>query len=220
MMFTATKNNKLQWWTLSYMVFYLVGVVGLILPATFPLFVKLTAFALIFSMVGLFVFHPKERLNRDIPVFLLIFLMGMGVEVIGVNTGAIFGTYQYGDALGLKILNTPLLIGINWLFLTYTSVSISKKITRNSFGQYAIAPTIMLVYDLVLEQLAPHMQMWRFENGVIPIKNYIAWWCIGLVFVAILKGFKMNTKNPMAIVLFGCQLLFFVLLYLYNQLLA
>ncbi|MDP4273481.1 MAG: carotenoid biosynthesis protein [Bacteroidota bacterium] len=200
--------------SLFFVIFYLVGTIGLIVPFSFPLFVNLTFLALILSNIGLFVFHYSHRLKHDISIFAVIFLLGFIIESIGVNTGYIFGNYLYGDALGLKLFNTPLLIGLNWLFLTYTGVSISEKISGKTPLQILIVPTIMLVYDLLLEQVAPKMDMWSWSNAQIPVKNYVSWWLIGFVFACIFKLFNINTRNPMALILFLCQFLFFAVLFI------
>ena len=37
----------------------------------------------------------------------MIVLIGFVIEVIGVKTGYVFGSYSYGDSLGFKILEVP-----------------------------------------------------------------------------------------------------------------
>lgn len=200
--------------SLFFVIFYLVGATGLLLPFSFPWFVKLTPWALILSNIGLFIFHPSKRLKQDIPIFTATFLLGFLIEAIGVNTGYIFGNYQYGETFGIKLFNTPLLIGLNWLFLTYAGVSISENLSGNVSVQLLVAPTLMLVYDLILEQLAPRMDMWSWANASVPVGNYIAWWLIGFLFAVFFKFSKINTHNPLAFVLFLCQFLFFMVLFI------
>ncbi len=212
-------RNRLWQVSLFFIILYAVGTIGLIIPYCFPLFVRLTFLALIVSTIGLFIFHRAINIKQDIIIFTVIFLLGFIVEVVGVNTGVIFGSYQYGETLGIKLFHTPLLIGLNWVFLTYTARSISDKLTKNIFLQLIIAPTLMLIYDIVMEQLAPLMDMWSWTNSSVPIKNYIAWWLIGFLFTGILKRFKINTHNPLALVLFLCQFLFFAVLFIYYNLL-
>jgi len=48
---------------------------------------------------------------------LLVFLIGFSVEGIGVATGVLSGSYSYGSAFGFKLFKTPIMIGVNWLFL-------------------------------------------------------------------------------------------------------
>lgn len=192
-----------------FVVFYLIGALGFLLPFSFPWFVGLILPALVWSTLGLFAFHRPQSIPKDVLVFALIALAGFWIEAVGVNTGLIFGRYHYGEALGFQCWNTPLFIGINWVFVTYTGVAVSEQITRKRSLQLLIAPTLMVVYDLVLEQVAPVMDMWRWETASVPMLNYISWWLIGLVFVLIIKALRVNTRNPLALTLWGCQLLLF-----------
>lgn len=199
-------------------IFYTVGILGFIIPWTHNFFIILTTYALLLSTYLLLLYHENYS-KKDILVFSAIAVLGFFVEVLGVNTGLIFGSYKYGEGLGIKLFQTPLLIGVNWLFLTYTALSISDKITKNTYLQLIIAPTLMIVYDMVMEQLAPIMNMWSWAGSSIPMKNYIAWWLLGFLFTGILKRFKINTNNSLALLLFICQFIFFVVLLIYYTLL-
>lgn len=199
-------------------IFYTVGVLGFLIPWTQNLFIILTTYALLLSTYLLLLYHENYS-KKDILVFLAIAVLGFFVEVLGVNTGVIFGSYRYGETLGIKLFQTPLLIGVSWLFLTYAALSTSDKLTKNKYLQLIIAPTLMLVYDMVMEQLAPLMNMWSWANSSVPMKNYIAWWLIGFLFTGILQRYKVNTHNPLALLLFLCQFLFFAVLLIYYTLL-
>jgi putative membrane protein len=195
-------------------IFYSIALIGFILPFSRSVFIILTPFALLASTYLLAIYHEKY-LNRDAVAFSLIFILGFFIEAVGVKTGLIFGEYSYGRALGVKLLETPLLIGVNWLFLTYAATSVSERITPSKLMQMILAPSIMLLYDLIAEQVAPHLDMWSFQSTSVPLKNYISWWIMGFLFIALLKCLKINTKNPFASILLAGQFLFFVGLLLF-----
>lgn len=142
----------------------------------------------------------------------------MIVEIVGVKTKLIFGNYIYASGLGFKIFNTPVIIGLNWLFLTYTSTSIIDKFKINCFLKVIAASFLMIMYDLVMEQVAPKMDMWSWKNDIIPLQNYIAWFVFAIIFNSLIKIFKINTQNPLALIIFCSQFLFFVILLIYFQL--
>ncbi|MDD2411285.1 MAG: carotenoid biosynthesis protein [Bacteroidales bacterium] len=200
-------------------IFYIVGTLGFLIPFTKDFFIAITPFALILSTYLLALYHEKYT-KKTIFVFLLIYLLGFLVELIGVNTGLIFGNYKYGSGLGLKIYETPLLIGINWLFLAYTSVSILSSYKLNSILTVIFAPFLMLIYDFVLEQVAPKMDMWDWQSSSVPISNYIAWYLIALVFAGFLKVFRINTENPMSKILLLSQFVFLFFLMLFFKIQA
>lgn len=192
-------------------IFYIVGFLGFVIPFTKPIFIIITPLALLLNSYLLLVYH-KTYTFKDIFLFILIFLSGYTIEVIGVKTGVVFGHYSYGNALGIRFFDTPLLIGINWLFLTYTATSITNYLKIRKWLVVFVAPFFMVLYDIVIEQVAPKMNMWSWQNSEVPFKNYIAWYAIAMVFVFLLKVSRIVTKNTLAAILFICQFVFFTLL--------
>lgn len=192
-------------------IFYIIGLFGFIIPFTKAFFITITPFALLLNVYLLAIYHEKYTL-KYVLIFLSIFISGYCIEVVGVKTGFIFGSYIYGNALGIKLFETPVLIGVNWLFLTYTATSLTEKLNIKKWLALFLAPALMLVYDIVLEQVAPKMDMWNWHNSEVPLKNYIAWYIIAFSFVLLLKAFKIKTSNPLSAILFICQFLFFTTL--------
>lgn len=198
------------------LLFYLVGIAGFMLPFSRELFTHLTGLALLLSTFLLLWFHRSGVDARTIAVFAVIYLAGFFIEVIGVGTGEIFGKYTYGNALGPKILETPLMIGVNWLMLSYGFASMLRYLKLNGLLTIILASAGMLVYDLVMEQVAPMLDLWYWNHGTIPLKNYVAWFVIALIFQALLVLFKIKLKNPIAIALVLCQFGFFLVLMIYK----
>jgi len=192
-------------------IFYIVGLLGFIIPFSRAFFIIITPFALLLNVYLLAIYHEKYTL-KNVLIFLAIYILGYSIELAGVKTGLIFGSYTYGNALGIKLFETPLLIGVNWLFLTYTAISITEKLNIKKRLALFVTPALMLVYDVVLEQVAPKMDMWSWQNALVPLKNYIAWYIIAFSFVLLLKAFKIKTSNPLSAILFICQFLFFTAL--------
>ena len=194
-------------------VFYTVGLAGFLIPLSYPYFEKLIPLVLILSFILLVIYHPKQSSYRlSILVFTGIYISGLIVEMIGVNTGIIFGVYSYGPNLGLKILNTPVIIGLNWLILVYTTSSLFEKINIHANYKILLASVSMLAYDIVLEQVAPFTGMWNWHEGNIPVRNYMAWFVIALIFHTLLKTVGIKTENAVSKNLFISQFVFFLIL--------
>ncbi|MBP7562370.1 MAG: carotenoid biosynthesis protein [Candidatus Cloacimonetes bacterium] len=157
----------------------------------------------------LYVFHPNKKDLRLFIVLFVIFMLGFLIEMLGVNTGQIFGSYKYGKGLGIKIVETPIMIGINWAFLVYLSTSVTQKFKINGFAGAFVASLIMLFYDFIIENIAPKTDMWYWQNDAVPFQNFLAWFFIALVFNSIVKLLKLNTENKIAPLILICQLLFF-----------
>ena len=69
---------------------------------------------------GLVLWTQQERNFAFYLFFAVAFATGMITEMIGVNTGYLFGNYEYGEGSG-KNNNVPLLIGVNWFIVVYCS---------------------------------------------------------------------------------------------------
>jgi putative membrane protein len=194
--------------------FYAVGVIGMVMPSTFSGFIKLIPFALLLSFLALALFHEGSIGPKPMFCFLLIYVIAFMVEAIGVNTGQIFGSYVYGNALGVKLYETPLMIGINWLFLVYATSAMVETLKQGAIVKIFLASAAMLMYDIVLEQVASRLHMWQWKDDIIPFQNYLAWFGLALVFHSLLKVAKVEIVNRMAILILVCQFLFFLSLFI------
>jgi putative membrane protein len=191
---------------------YSVGILGFMIPALNPLFLKLTPFNIIGSFIVALIFHKKWEFT-PILTLLAIGFMGFFVELLGVKTGLIFGSYHYGATFGPKWQGTPYLIGLNWMALIfYTSSFLGPRI-KNVILRSLAGGAMMTAYDFFLEPVAMRFDFWTWKNGVIPIQNFIAWFVIASSFHLLLNMISKPSGNRMASALFFIQWAFFIALY-------
>lgn len=202
--------------SLFFVIFYAVGLAGLSFQITKPFFTQLVPLALLLGFAGVLLFHKASFDKKTLMTFAFVFLMSFLIEAVGVATGKIFGNYKYGETLGFKIAETPVIIGLNWLFLVYVSSTTAKLISSNSIITILIAPAFMVLYDLVLEQVAPGLGMWTWENNTVPWQNYLAWFLLAFVFHVAFRIMKIETGNKIAPILFAIQFAFFLTLLALN----
>ena len=188
--------------------FHLSGLMGL-LYIDKNLFASLTPLNLLISSTLLFV-NQKSLKKKEIIIVFLIFSIGMIAEILGVNYGLIFGKYDYGDNLGLKLLDVPLLIGLNWVVLTFICGGISNHFVKNKYLSIVVGIILMLLIDITLEPIAPILDYWEFSGSVAPIQNYFGWAFTSLLTLSIYQFFYSNKEFTFSINLFLAQLLFFV----------
>ena len=205
--------SKIVFYKIFIVIFYLVGLVGIFIPASASFFIALTPFALLLSGFLLSLYHPDWS-KKTVVAFLAIFITGFVVEFVGVNTGQIFGNYMYGKTLGYQIFNTPLMIGVNWLLMVYLTASVVESFELTNVLKIVVSASLMVLYDFVLELMAPRMDMWYWQNNTVPLQNYVAWFALALAFQALLKVAKIKTRNPLALIILLTQFLFFVILLL------
>ena len=206
------KNNKqLLWATIGFVwLVHISAVIGIFIGYR-DWFVTKTPLNLLLILLVLVLFNPLVS-RKSVLVFGFVFTIGYLSEVIGVNTGLLFGSYQYGDNLGYKIAGVPLLIGINWAVLVVTTAEISKTVKTASWLKAAIAAGLMVLLDIFIEPLAPGLDFWTWTYGHPPLFNYITWFIVafGLIWFYLKADIKGNKLLAWHIYL--SQLFFFCLL--------
>lgn len=131
-------------------------------------------FFLLLTYILLGISHNSPASTKELLLFATVILGGFIIEVIGVKTGVVFGPYSYSDGLGWSLLDTPLIIGLNWLFSHTARILRPKPIFIGFIKPFWASPFLMVFYDLFLEQVAPKLNMWHWQNEVIPLQNYLA----------------------------------------------
>ena len=154
--------------------------------------------------------NKSVRFGLGIAAF---FLGGMLLEWMGVHYGLFFGSYEYGTNLGPKVFGVPWFIGINWAVLTIATASISSSIFKNKIARVFLGAGLMVFLDLFLEQSAPIFDFWAFENGIVPLKNYMAWFGISILFHFIYQSLKLKGGSKFSYHLYIAQLIFFAYFY-------
>lgn len=192
------------------LIFHLVGFIGFIVdPAYFrslsPLNLLLSA-GLVLLMCG----HKKWQFYAS---FLAVAIIGFIVEVLGVKTGLIFGNYYYGNSFGYKYLSVPLLIGLNWAMLLYSTSQFVKF--KNKWINVFLGSVLMVLLDFFIEQSAARFDFWYWENGLIPMQNYIAWFIISLGLNTFFQPVFSEKANVTARAFYLIELMFFSCLYFF-----
>lgn len=190
---------------------HLIGVIGISIPQTRELVISLTPIHLILSL-GLLIAGSKTPRKQLVKAFLPIFLIGLIVEIIGVQTGFPFGEYVYGKVMGLQIMDTPVVIGVNWFLLSYLFYFITQKINNKVF-QIFLASALMTLMDVLIEPIAIKLNYWTWTDNTVPFSNYLAWFIIAMLMQLILTNKLENEKNKVAITLLITQVVFFCLLF-------
>jgi bisanhydrobacterioruberin hydratase len=208
--------------------FHVIGLAGL-LYFDKNFFLAATPINLLLSF-ALLIWTQKEK-NINFFLFLLIcFGVGVAVEITGINTGILFGDYTYGNVLGYKVQNVPVVIGINWFIIIYCSgISIHtllmKAIDRiatdsgkNPMALKALSvivdgATLAVFFDWLMEPVAVKLGYWVWNgDGSIPMFNYICWFVISLLLLTAFHFAKFNKQNKFAVNLLLIQLMFFLIL--------
>ena len=219
--------SKYQTATAIAVLFHAIGLLG-ILFFNRQFFVQATALNLLLMFV-LLVWTQKEKNGFFLLFVAAAIVLGLAAEIIGVNTGALFGDYSYGNLLGPKSMKVPLIIGINWFVIIYCcGISIHtllmKAISRISFetktkpmALKAISvivdgASIAVFFDWIMEPVAVKLGYWKWHDGTVPFYNYVCWLMVSNIILAIFHFSRFNKQNKFAVNLLLIQMMFFLLL--------
>ena len=184
----------------------LIGVIGFRTDSLLPLFKTLTPYNLLFTLVICFLYLPRKTFISN---FILLFTIGFGVEFLGVKTGLLFGNYEYGSTLGIKLLDVPLIIGVNWFVLAIGARGCANGITKNSFYQVFCAALFMVGLDFLIEPVAMKYDFWDWHQNKVPIQNYFMWFLISLLMQVILTKKSILIPFSLGFVILISQFIFF-----------
>jgi uncharacterized membrane protein len=190
-------------------IFYAVGTIG-ILSRFSEYFVRLTFANLVLTALLLLV-NVRGFGLRVAVGFAIAMVVGFAVEALGVKTGVIFGEYHYTDRMGPRLVEVPLVIGLNWAILVHAVHAGVGERLRSRTLMAAVGATAMTAFDWVMEPVAIRLRFWVWKADAVPLKNYLAWW--GLSFVLLLASDAISPlpKNRLAPWVFGVMLIFFAI---------
>ena len=141
-----------------------------------------------------------------------IFLLGLTVEIVGVNFSIFFGEYKYGENLGVKIFDVPIVIGFNWVLLIILTGNFANRIFPKSIiGKVLFGSTMMILLDLLIEISAPKLDYWEFTINPVPFSNYFWWFVFSILFHLIYQPSK-NKEYVVSTNILFIHFLFFGLL--------
>ena len=241
------ENSSLQGLTVNkYSLYFLiiiftVGIFGHLFSLTKPLMIFLTPYTLfICGSVVLYNYYLELKLGsaqqknwrkREAVWFIFVYLITLTLEIVGVHTSLVFGSYRYTDVLGIQILDTPLVIGLNWTLIILGIIILLNNITIKAeqiAGQqintspeatspliknkYILAFTVGIIavtFDYFLEPVAIALDYWQWQNIVPPLHNFIAWFIISFFASLSYSYLKLNLRTMIAGYYFIIQFVFF-----------
>lgn len=189
-------------------IFHIVGFVGFLVNPSY--FRNLSPINLLLS-TGLVLIMSNQSKWQFYFAVLATAVIAYFIEVAGVKTELIFGSYYYGQSLGYKMLSVPLLIGANWAVLLYATSQLSHL--KNTYLNALFGAALMVVLDFFIEQSASKFDFWYWKNNHIPIQNYIAWFIISFGLNLLFQKQLSAKPNFTVKAFYFVQLVFFVALY-------
>ncbi len=208
--------------------FHAIGLVGMLFTDN-DFFVHSTPFNLLLSFFLLIWTHPEK--NKSFYFFIgIVFIVGFLSEVVGVNTGLLFGDYHYSKILGIQLFQVPILIAVNWFIIIYcsgigTHVLLNKVIHRvaKDYNEPSLklkamsvifdGASLAVLFDWLMEPVAIKLGFWTWDgDGSVPFYNYFCWLLISILLLTVFNFFNFRKENKFAVNLLLIQALFFLIL--------
>ncbi|MEO8886062.1 MAG: carotenoid biosynthesis protein [Mucilaginibacter sp.] len=191
--------------------FHLVGLAGVFIPELKPLMLQIVPWHLLLMFL-LLLFTHRTINGRFIVFFILIFIIGFAAEWVGVHKAWLFGNYAYGDTLGIKWQGIPLIVGINWFLLTYsTGVLLQRVAVKSLFARLFYGGILLTLLDFLIEPVAIRDHYWHWAGGSdIPLKNYVTWFVLSAIMLFIFEKFRFKKQGLAGPVLLIAQFVYFV----------
>lgn len=158
-------------------------------------------------------FSPKFFFTASI-----IIIFSWLIELIGVKTGIVFGTYKYGTVLQPQIFNTPIPIGFAWVSTLLASYGLALIILKNHKNHFIIllfVAFLMTLFDFLMEPAAIKLGYWQWNSGMVPLQNYISWFVFGFIFAVFFSNLKLDLRKVKLLKhIYFSQILYFIIVYL------
>ena len=128
-------------------------------------------------------------------VAMLIWGGSWAAEHVGVQTGLLFGRYEYSGVLQPTLGGVvPLAIPFAWLMVVPGAFELARMLLgpqARPLPQTLLAATLATLLDVVIEPVAVHINgYWRWLDGGpltgVPLSNYASWWALAAIFVLVM----------------------------------
>lgn len=141
-------------------------------------------------------------------LFLCTAGVGLGLEVLGVATGLVYGPYHYTGLLGYKVFGlVPLMIPLAWFMMGAPSMAMAERLVPSRLPRWgralliaAISALIMTSWDLAMDPMMVAGGHWVWERPGeyfgIPIQNYLGWWLTAFTAVLLYQALSAKRENP------------------------
>ncbi|MBY0436148.1 MAG: carotenoid biosynthesis protein [Cyclobacteriaceae bacterium] len=194
----------------SLVVLYSVGILGLLSPYH-EYFKLLTPVNLLLS-VFLLVINNRDSYLPLALFILFTFFFGFVIEFLGVRYGILFGSYSYGETLGPKLFNVPIIIGVNWIMIIYSIAILTDSLKVQVWIKILLGAALAVATDWVIEPVAIRYDFWAWADGYVPVQNFIGWFFTSVILLTVYQVLRVKSENPIALPFFFIQLVFFVVL--------
>ena len=128
--------------------------------------------------------------KRAALILLALGTFAVGIETFAVKTGWPYGSFDYGDKIGVKYFGvTPWTVPFAWSPLVLGAMALAARHARSVAALCIIGTLFLLLFDGVLDPGAVNQEFWQYDAGGlyygVPLTNFGGWIISGLIGAAI-----------------------------------
>jgi len=214
-MIQSTKHNYLKNTLFLISAFIVISYTGGIvthLVADFRSFaLKITEIVLLLTNLLVLLYALYRHPSASLVIWVILaYIFTFVMEVLGVATNQVFGSYRYGETLMVKAFDVPLIIAFNWVILVLATFSYASLIKVNRWILPFFSATIIVIFDYVMEPVAMALDYWQWKEDVVPLQNYIAWFLIALMLSYYLVFIRVKLPDFLLRLYLFMQFIFFL----------
>ena len=125
-------------------------------------------------------------LKRAALILLALGAFAVGIETFAVRTGWPYGSFDYGDKIGVKYFGvTPWTVPFAWSPLVLGAMALAARHARSAAALCVGAMLFLILLDGVLDPGAVDQKFWQYDAGGlyygVPLSNFFGWIISGLI---------------------------------------
>jgi uncharacterized membrane protein len=154
-------------------------------------------------------------------------LIGFVFEVLGTNTGFLFGKYSYAQFLGQQILGVPIVVPFSWFVIVYITFSLTlsnypaangNQRGSNNFSALKLRRFVLPIFlacfgsvawDLMIDPMFTSYGYWTWKISSstpqfyhVPLSNFFGWFVVAfLMLICFVLIFKYTSKGSAKLLL-------------------
>ena len=137
-------------------------------------------------------------------VLVTVVVASLVFESIGLATGYPYGSYTYGDVLGPRLLDVPLLVPLAWLLMAWPSRVLAERLAGRPATRVLVGTYLFAAWDVVLDPQLVQAGYWTWAHpspglpgiDTVPLTNLAGWVLAGLVLMTLLEVLVVRTATP------------------------
>ncbi len=183
----------------------------------FPDYLKWTNHIFFLSLILTFSLFSRPLNSMEVRFIIMNFVVGVGLFMVAIKTGKLFGDFSFGDGLGFRAGEVPVLAGLLWLIPVLFSFHFTERISENIYLRALLGAVFISVPALFFSYNAPFLDIIHWGELQPPLSSFLVWFVGGFLLHFAGHQMQIRMENPMGFTLYLVWLGFNILLFTFRM---